>query len=525
VSRRRAGAALSAVAAFLAAGLLTVARDAPRVEVAPGEHLQSVVDSAPEGAEVVLLPGTHRGPLVVRRAMTVRGETGAAIAAPADAAAAVTIAADGVVLRGLQVRGGSTGVYVREVEEVTVTDVVVRAADLHGIEVVDAAAHLTGVDVAELNHPMAQAIEIRNSDGRPDSVIEASRTSGGQEGIVSHVAEVVVRDNVVTDTTMRAIAITEMSDGVVTGNVVRDATGSGLYCGDMSRCVFEDNDVATVAAGELGLPNAGWGLVVTYHARASSDGNALSGIEGEVFTSTDGRVVATSPLEIGAGTAALRPLALTLIAALAVLALAMLSVRRIARALERAATGHPAGIEASHGARDRRVEVGAWIAATAVVGMAVQTFHMVEHSLQVYRVHFDGVPSRGGLAGPRVEPEWIHLAYNAVVLVALALIVAARARGWRPRGRVDLGDRLLLVACFVQGYHVVEHTAKVAQHLATGAKVNDGLAGRFVDLVFLHFGINLVVYIALVAAALAYTWGSVRFQARLRRSALPRMSP
>jgi hypothetical protein len=56
----------------------------------------------------------------------------------------------------------------------------------------------------------------------------------------------------------------------------------------------------------------------------------------------------------------------------------------------------------------------------------------------------------------------------------------------------------------VQGYHVLEHTAKLAQHIATGAKVNPGLLGGHVDLVWFHFAINLTVYAAFLGACVCY---------------------
>ncbi len=42
--------------------------------------------------------------------------------------------------------------------------------------------------------------------------------------------------------------------------------------------------------------------------------------------------------------------------------------------------------------------------------------------------------------------------------------------------------------------------------MASGAKVNDGIAGAFIDLVLLHLGLNLIVYVACLAASLAYVY-------------------
>ncbi|MBA2725419.1 MAG: hypothetical protein H0U53_05465, partial [Actinobacteria bacterium] len=141
-----------------------------------------------------------------------------------------------------------------------------------------------------------------------------------------------------------------------------------------------------------------------------------------------------------------------------------------------------------------------WLAAIPL--LAIQTFHMFEHTLQVFRVRVDGVPSRGGIVGPVVEAEWIHFIYNAAVLTLLLVIFFA-LRPERTHS-YSIGARFLLAGALVQGYHVVEHTVKLSQHLITGAKVNPGLAGKAFDLVLFHYTINLMVYLALLGAVGAY---------------------
>lgn len=71
----------------------------------------------------------------------------------------------------------------------------------------------------------------------------------------------------------------------------------------------------------------------------------------------------------------------------------------------------------------------AWVVPALLVGVTVQSFHMVEHVLQVVRVFGLGAPSRGGLLGPMVDSEWVHFTYNAAVLIGLLVIVGAPARG------------------------------------------------------------------------------------------------
>lgn len=476
------------------------------IRVTPGDDLSELLEQAPQGAIVSLAAGGYRGPIHIRKPLTLRADEHSFIAADASEPV-VTVVADDVVIEGLTTRGGNTGIVVREAEGVSLRAVEVAGADLHGIEIVDASAHVSGAEISDLQHPMAQGIEIRNSDGRPDSLIEGSSIRGGMEGIVSHVSESTIADNVVQDTTMRGITVTEMSDGVVKGNRVHDVTGAGMYCGDMSRCQFQDNVVVDVQGDRNGRSTAGWGIVVTYHAVASSEGDRLEGAAGPRMASIGGHFRNRSPLEPGAGWGALVPSGLAALAALALTGLLYLGSGLFARSLDKGGTAGPAG------------RGPAWLPSLAVLGLGVQTFHMIEHALQVFRVRVDGIPSRGGIVGPGVEAEWVHFAYNAAVLGGLLLAVVARRRGWRPPGRVELGDRLLLTAAAIQGYHALEHSVKLGQHLATGAKVNHGILGGEIDLVLLHFSINLAVYLSAVGATVAYLWG-VRLGRRLRTSAL-----
>lgn len=495
-----------AVAAVLLAIGATTSR--PVLEVGPGAPVQDLISAVPEGWTIRLAPGSY-GPLVVDRPVDVAGTEGAVIAA-GDAEAGVVVTADGASVSGLAISGGASGLMVREAQRVAISDIKVRGARTHGIEIVDASVELRDADIAGLVSPYAQGIEIRNSDGRPDSSIRGSVVRGGQEGIVSHVSEVVIEDNDVRATTMRAIAVTEMSDGWIFDNTIAGAEGAGIYCGDMSRCESAGNRVSLVEAGEGGRSSQGWGLVVNYHASASSTGDELAGVAGETLTLIGSRITQRSPLEPGAGSRAVWPALAAVAIALGGLAVIYLLVRRGLRA--------PLGSTlASTTTRGRAA--GQAFTAIMATGLAIQTFHMSEHALQLYRVKFDGVPSRGGIVGPVVEAEWIHFFYNGAVWAAMALLLVARRRGWKPRGNLLAGDRLLVAATVLQGYHFIEHSLKLSQHLATGSKVNPGALGHQVDLVLLHFSINLAVYAGFSGACLCYAW------ARRRTSVVSRTAP
>lgn len=453
------------------------------VRVTPGDDASALIAAAPAGALVVVEPGSHQGPWTIDQPITLVGN-GAEVSGGQEVLSVRAAAS----VRDLTVRGGSTGILVRETNGVSLDRVRTEGADLHGIEIVDASAVVTGAHVSGLQSPYAQGIEIRNSDGRPDSAIRDSEVIGGQEGIVAHVAEVFVSGNIVRDTSMRAIAITEMSDGWVRRNSVTGASGVGLYCGDMSRCEFAGNRVDHVAAGTGGKSSAGWGLVVHYHASASSHNDELAGEAGTTATFIESRLTDRSPLEPGLGSRAVWPAATATIAGLALLLAVYLLVR-------------PRWLQI----RGRLMSEPALTALTVAVvtGVAIQTFHMSEHALQLFRVKVDGVPSRGGIVGPVVEAEIIHFVYNSVVLGLMAAIAYGRRHGWGPAVSVR-ADRLLFAGVLLQGYHWLEHSLKLGQHLVTGRKVNPGAAGNLFDLVHVHFALNLAVYLALLIPCLAY---------------------
>lgn len=478
--------------AVAAAGLFSLWPSSGTLVVRPGESLQRALDGAPRGATVVVERGTYRGPVVVDRPVRLEAESGAHVVAPSSAAAVVTITAPDVLVEGLAVEGGSSGVVVRSVEGVSLTELAVSGSELHGVEIVDASAALSGVTVTELGSRFAQGIEVRNSDGRPDTVVMGSSVTGGQEGIVAHVSEVLFENNTVIGTSMRALVVTEMSDGVVRGNRVNDARGVGLYCGDMSRCVFSGNHGEPVSAGAGGRSSAGWGMVVNFHAVATNEDNELEGSAGRAAALLGSRIVRDSPLELGSTKTGLLNAGAAALASMLVLGIAMVLSRRFV-----ASRLHPR----TKGLGPQR---SGPLSMVLVAGLGVQSFHMAEHFLQVYRVHLDGIPSRGGIVGPAVEAEWIHFGYNALVLASIAGLALLRRSGWRPTRLGGGADMWLGAALLLQGYHVVEHSIKLIQHLSTGRKVNPGLLGGEIDLVWLHFSLNLAVYAAFMVACILY---------------------
>ena len=218
---------------------------------------------------VRLEAGMHRGPLVLDHPQVLVGEPGAVVQG------GLVITSDNVTVKDLTIVGGENAVDVEDSENVTLERVHVSGADLDGIHVrlssvtvrdclVDAGANTQGIDIS-----FAMTLS--------PSVVDGCMVVGGAEGIVSHMANVDIRDNDVTGTSLRAITVTEMSMGMVDENRVRDALGVGIFCGDYSHCEIEDNfvwntrpDFASADRTRLGFP-----IVAHYGAAAQLKGNSL----------------------------------------------------------------------------------------------------------------------------------------------------------------------------------------------------------------------------------------------------------
>jgi nitrous oxidase accessory protein NosD len=214
--------------------------------------------------------GVHEGPLVLDHAQTVVGVPGAVVRG------GILITADDVTLRDLTVRGGEYGIEVRDAESVELDGVTVEAATLDGINARQSEVEIRDCEIRSLPGSSAQGIDISFASTLPASIVEDCTVSGGGEGIVSHMANVLVRDNHVRSTELRGIAVTEMSMGHVEDNVVEDALGIGIFCGDYSHCSIEDNRVSGMRTDPSGNPTrAGLGLVAHYWAIATVARNTL----------------------------------------------------------------------------------------------------------------------------------------------------------------------------------------------------------------------------------------------------------
>jgi hypothetical protein len=222
---------------------------------------------------VRLSAGEHRGPLVLDEAQKLVGEPGAVVRG------GIVVTANGVTVRNVTVVGGEYGVTVEGARGVLLDGVHVVGAELDGINVRRGSARIRDCVVRALRSPYAQGIDISFSIDLEPTLVQGCRISGGKEGIATHWANVNLRRNHVTDTTLRGITVTEMSVGTVSKNRVQDGIGVGIFCGDYSHCRIERNTVAGTRPdpGSDAGGRAGIGIYAYFGAIAHLEENRLIG--------------------------------------------------------------------------------------------------------------------------------------------------------------------------------------------------------------------------------------------------------
>ncbi len=241
---------------------------------------------AVEPPTVRLAAGEHRGPLVLDRAQTLVGEPGAVVRG------GIVITADDVTVRNVTVLGGTHGIEVDDAESVELEDVVVEGAELDGIHVRRGQVEIRDCRIRSPRGSYAQGIDISFSFDLRPSLVERCTVVGGLEGIVTHFARVLIRDNRVRSTELRAITMTEMSMGRIEDNDVAGAVGVGIFCGDYSHCEIDGNAVADVAPDQSSGDRHRQGVAILAHfgAEAELRGNEIERSPGGVDASWDATI-------------------------------------------------------------------------------------------------------------------------------------------------------------------------------------------------------------------------------------------
>lgn len=147
-----------------------------------------------------------------------------------------------------------------------------------------------------------------------------------------------------------------------------------------------------------------------------------------------------------------------------------------------------------------------------LLAFAAQTGHYAEHvaqMIQIYAQHI-ALANAHGLLGAVFDFEWVHFAYNiGLELMLMGLWLAYRSAAKTNQEPISpIGLQLLAGLVLFQGYHSVEHFAKLYQYLfvplyQSGMPPTPGilplLTGWRIFLV--HFWLNIVVWAWMMLAA------------------------
>lgn len=235
---------------------------------------------------VRLAAGVHEGPLVLDHAQRLVGARGAIVRG------GIVVAADNVLVRGVTVVGGENGIEVDGFRNVRLEQVRISGAVLDGIHVRAGSVSIRGCAVDMAGSAYGQGIDISYTFDLPPSTVRRCTVLGGREGIVTHSANAVLRDNRVAGSTLRGIAMTEMSMGEVRSNDVSGALGVGILCGDHSMCEISGNRVRDirpdVPSGDLS--RMGYGILAQYGAHVELGWNELVRSPGGVGSFLDSRI-------------------------------------------------------------------------------------------------------------------------------------------------------------------------------------------------------------------------------------------
>ena len=146
-----------------------------------------------------------------------------------------------------------------------------------------------------------------------------------------------------------------------------------------------------------------------------------------------------------------------------------------------------------------------WIALLGFLAVS-QTAHLLEHvaqMVQIHVLHLSGANAQG-IVG-QLNIEWVHFSWNALVLVALLVLL--------PRFPTN---PWLIAVTPLAAWHFVEHSVMIATYLQTGVSGTPGLlssggllfGGLPIPRPDLHFLYNLVETIPLLVAWLVELRGA-----------------
>ena len=261
--------------------------------LAPGDDLTAAAAAAAAGDEIILSAGVHAGPVTLDRALTLRGEPGAALVGGGEGSV-VNVTAPGVTVTGLTISGSGSdrtamdaGVNLAKGATGAVVANNVLIGNLHGIRIQGAHdATVRDNDITGRTGRQAEAGNGVSVWNAPGALVEGNTIRLGRDGIFSNASkrdifrgnrmertrfaihymytnDSVIEDNVSVDNTV-GYAIMFSDRLKVTGNVSEGDRDHGLLLNAANRSEITGNRVT----GRL-LPTARW---LTGETGAADDG-------------------------------------------------------------------------------------------------------------------------------------------------------------------------------------------------------------------------------------------------------------
>jgi parallel beta-helix repeat protein len=247
----RAGALVALTAVAAAAGLVTpaAASASSTVVVHPGQSVQAAIDAAPDGATVVLAPGTYRENLLVAHRITLRGQPGAVLTRSDVPAGSVCNGDQEAADAGLSMQVGicvvgELGTPVPGDGDLPTVMSPVDGVRIEGLALVGFDEGVESVGTTDLR---LQDLAVRDSRDSgvlawygDHTVLQGLTISGGEGFAAASVrrsSSLRLTGNRITGNAGAGVALADDTGGTVTGNVLED-NAAGLVAwdsGDLGR--------------------------------------------------------------------------------------------------------------------------------------------------------------------------------------------------------------------------------------------------------------------------------------------------
>ncbi len=219
--RDRRVRAAARVAAMALVTVLAAAPASARAWLAAPGHARAALDSAAAGDTVVLARGVHAGPLVLRRALVLRGEPGAVVDG-GGRASVIEVGASGAVVQDLLVRGSGGSV---QSEDAAVRVIAATGVTLRGVEISDA---LYGLYAERADGLRVEHSRLRGRV-KPGSAVETSMEASAGNGIHLWYTNGARIDDCDVSAYMDGIYLSFAERTRITGTIVHDNGRYGLH--------------------------------------------------------------------------------------------------------------------------------------------------------------------------------------------------------------------------------------------------------------------------------------------------------